>query len=97
MWRHLHAHYNGMGPELVQRTVAELLMVQRAATMAELQPALLRLKEQLRDVVVAGHALGDTQCTIALRGIIPRGLLERLDGVEDHHPTCEATLRWVGR
>ena len=37
--------------------------------MAELQPALIRLKEQLRDLVAAGHTLDETQRVIALRGI----------------------------
>eukprot|EP00969_Alexandrium_andersonii_P024134 1053150-Alexandrium_andersonii.AAC.1 len=29
LWRHLHAQYKGMGPELTQRTVAELLTPDR--------------------------------------------------------------------
>ena len=61
--------------------------------MAGLQPALLRLKEQLRDVVVAGHPVDDIQRTIALRGIIPESLLGRRDDLEDIDITYEAKLR----
>ena len=72
--------HKGVGPELSQRTVAELPTPIRAATLTELQPALLRLKEQLRDVVAAGHPVDDTQRVIALRGLLPRPLLDRLGG-----------------
>jgi len=78
LWRHLHAQRKGVGPELIQRTAAEILTPGRAATVADLQPALLRLKEPLRDVVAAGHPIDGTQRVIALRGILPRARLGRL-------------------
>ena len=34
LWRHLHAWYKGIGPELVQRTVADLLTPERAQSPA---------------------------------------------------------------
>ena len=79
LWRHLHAQHKGVGPELIQHTVVALLTPGRAASIAELQPALLELKEQIRDVAAAGHPLDDTQRFIALRGILPTTLLNRLD------------------
>ena len=63
--------------------------------MAELQPARLRLKEQLRGAVAAGHALGDAQCTLAPRGILPRSMPGRLGDAEDHHAAYKAKMRWA--
>ena len=97
LWRHLHAQHKGVGPELVQRTVAELLTPERVSAMSELQPALLRLREQLRDVVAAGHPVDDLQRTIALRGILPKALLDRLDDLEDTLGTFDLKLKWVER
>ena len=71
LWRHLHAQYKGVGPELIQRTVADLLTPTRAATMAKLQPALLRSKKgQQRGAVAAGHPVGETQRVCVFAGRI---------------------------
>ena len=51
--------------------------------MAELRSALIRLKEQLRDVAAAGHPVDDTQRVIVLRGLLPKALSDRLDDIED--------------
>eukprot|EP00969_Alexandrium_andersonii_P115387 5102927-Alexandrium_andersonii.AAC.1 len=48
--RRLHSHRKGMGPMLKQRTAAELLTPDRATSVVTRQPALLRPKEQLRDI-----------------------------------------------
>ena len=74
LWRHVHAQYKGVGPELIQRTVAEILTPKPASSMVELQPVLLKLKEQLRDITAAGHPLDETQRAIAPRGILPKSL-----------------------
>ena len=58
---------------------------------------MIRLKEQLRDVVAAGHPVDDMQRTIALRGLIPKNLVGHPDDLEDSTSTHEAKLRWVGR
>ena len=76
----------GFGPELVQCTVTDLLVPDRAASVAELQPALLRLKEQLRDAVAAGHPVDDMQRVVALRALLPKSRLGRLGDLEDTHP-----------
>eukprot|EP00969_Alexandrium_andersonii_P258962 11450134-Alexandrium_andersonii.AAC.1 len=60
-----------MGPELTQRAVAEVLTPDRANSASALQPALLRLKEQLRDIELPGRPLDDSQRAIALRGLLP--------------------------
>ena len=100
LWRHLHAQYKGVGPELIQRTVAEILTPKRVSNMVELQPALLRLKEQLRDIVAAGHPLDETQRVIALRGILPKALSDRLDdleAIESVPSSFDMKLKWVER
>ena len=62
--------------------------------MVELQPALLRLKEQLRDITAAGHPIDATQKTIALRGLLPKTLLDRLDDLDAlRHDKPLATVR----
>ena len=55
LWWHLRAQHKGVGPELNGRAVAELPTPDRAASVAGLQPALLRLKDQLRDGTAVGH------------------------------------------
>ena len=97
LWRHLHAWYKGIGPELVQRTVADLLTPERVQSPADLQPALISLKEQIREVTTAGHPLDDTQKEIALKGLLPKALLDRLDDLEETHTDFELKLRWVER
>eukprot|EP00969_Alexandrium_andersonii_P207508 9167341-Alexandrium_andersonii.AAC.1 len=61
LWHHLRAQYNGMGPELSHRAVAELPTPDRTTSVVASQPALLRPKEQLRDIESTGHPIDDTQ------------------------------------
>eukprot|EP00969_Alexandrium_andersonii_P077796 3431588-Alexandrium_andersonii.AAC.1 len=72
-----------MGPERAQRAVAELLAPDRVSSVSALQPALLRLKGQLRGIKSPGHLLDDAQRAIALRGLLPQPLLDRLGDIED--------------
>eukprot|EP00969_Alexandrium_andersonii_P204279 9026563-Alexandrium_andersonii.AAC.1 len=67
-----------MGPELRQRAVAEHLTPDRVASATALHPVLFRLKEQLRDIGSPRHPLDDAQRAIALRGLLPQALLDRL-------------------
>ena len=66
-------------------------------TVAELQPALLRLKDQLRGIEATGHTVDEALRTIALRGLVPKALLERMGDLEDSRATYDAKLRWVER
>ena len=66
--RRLRAQHTGVGPELLPLTIAELRAPERAAPVAELQPTLLRLAEQLRGFAAPGHPPGDTQRVVALGG-----------------------------
>ena len=93
----MHAWGKGIGPELVQRTVADLLTPERAQSPTDLQPALISLKEQIREVTTAGHPLDDTQKEIALKGLLPKALLDRLDDLEETHTSFELKMRWVER
>ena len=89
--------HRGVGPELSHRTVADLIMPVRSAGMADLRPALIRLKEQLRGVVAAGRPADETQRVIMLRGRLPQALLDRPDDLEDSHATHDLKLRCVER
>ena len=58
------------------------------------------MKEQLRDVVVAGHPAGETQRVIALRGILPNCRVDGaddLEGLSPMHFTHDIQFEWIGR
>eukprot|EP00969_Alexandrium_andersonii_P306250 13538091-Alexandrium_andersonii.AAC.1 len=89
-----------MGPELAQRAVAELLTPDRVASATALQPALLRLKEQLRGIESPGSLLEDPQRAIGpLRrgGLSPQPLLDRPENIENAFNTLELELKRVER
>eukprot|EP00969_Alexandrium_andersonii_P148090 6547186-Alexandrium_andersonii.AAC.1 len=86
-----------MGLELTQRTVAEFLTPDRVSSVSALQPALLRPKEHVRDLESSGHPLGDAQRTVALKGLLPQALLDRLDDIKDALNAFELKLKWVER
>ena len=54
LWRHLYAQNKGVGPEQIQRIVADLLTPVRTTSEKELYVALLKFKEQLREVIAGG-------------------------------------------
>eukprot|EP00969_Alexandrium_andersonii_P045978 2017663-Alexandrium_andersonii.AAC.1 len=81
----------------MQRAVAELLTPDCANSATALQPALLWLKGQLRGTESPGHPIDDAQHAIALQGLLPQPLLDRLDDIEDDLNAFELELKWVGR